>query len=136
METLGKLPVAVHQTNITTFVNDTGDKNDTSGLQYHLNSSLYIPSRSAPSFIQRFEGDLTPSPAGIESLVNLQVLADQGVPIDNNRSVVDYLYFGLNDTANYCDIQNMEFPPEYWFILDKAHSDVYQVNDTLEHDDC
>jgi hypothetical protein len=135
--TQGKLPTQVKKTNITLFVNDTGNINDTSLLQYHLNHSLYINSSRAPNFLMRFENNLSPDVNGIESLVNLQVLADQGYIIsDNNRSVVDYIYFGESDTDNYCNIQNMIFPPENWFIIDKAHSEIYQVNTTLTHTNC
>jgi hypothetical protein len=137
VNTLGKLPVTVRRTNFTLFVNDSANQNDTTNLQLHLNNSYYINSTSAPNFLMRFENNLHADPNGIESLVNLQVLADQGFVIsDNNLSVVDYLYFGNNNTPNYCTIQNMDFEPDHWFILDRAHADIYQVNSTLEHDDC
>ncbi|MFH1915727.1 MAG: hypothetical protein ABIJ21_00540 [Nanoarchaeota archaeon] len=137
VNTEGKLPVQVRRSPVPLFVNDTTDQNDTTYLQYHLNNSFYTNSSLAPSFIMRFENDLSPDPNGIESLVNLQVLADQGWVIStNNRSVVDYIYFGTEDYDSYCDIQNMIFIPDNWFILDKNHSDIYQVNDTLEHNDC
>jgi hypothetical protein len=137
VNTLGKLPVVVRRSNITLFVNDTNDRNDTTGLQVHLNNSFYINSSMAPNFLMRFENRLSPDKNGIESLVNLQVLADQGVTIaDNNQSVVDYLYFGATSPAKYCSIQNMVFQPDNWFILDQAHAEVYQVNTTLSHTTC
>lgn len=137
VKTQGKLPTQVKRTNITLFVNDTGNINDTSPLQYHLNHSLYINSSLAPNFLMRFENNLSPDENGIESLVNLQALGDQGMQIDdNNLSVVDYIYFRETDTDNYCDIQNMIFPPEDWFTLDRAHSEIYQINTTLEHTNC
>jgi hypothetical protein len=83
------------------------------------------------------QNNLSPSPYGIESLVNLQVLADQGVVIsDNNRSIVDYIFFGTVATNNYCNIQNMIFEPDRWFVLDDGHSEFYQINTTLTRTPC
>lgn len=137
VNTLGKLPVIVRRSNITLFVNDTNDQNDTTSLQIHLNNSYYINSSMAPNFLMRFQNNLSADRNGIESLVNLQVLADQGVVIStNNQSVIDYIYFGTTSPAKYCNIQNMVFTPDNWFILDQAHAEIYQVNTTLAHTTC
>jgi hypothetical protein len=137
VNTLGKLPVVVRRSNDTVFVNDTGDRNDTTNLQLHLNYSRYINSTLAPNFLMRFENNLSPDKNGIESLVNLQVLADQGVIIsENNRSVVDYIYFGDDPDVQWCSIQNMIFVPDDWFILDTDHVDLYHVNGTLDYNLC
>lgn len=137
VHTLGKLPVIVRKSPFTIFVNDTDDRNDTQNLQTHLNESFYISNPMAPNFLMRFENRIMPDENGIESLVNLQVLADQGVYIGcNEYSVVDYLYFNKTETELLCRIQNMEFPPDYWFVIDKEHIDIYQINNTLEHGPC
>ncbi|MFH1072894.1 MAG: hypothetical protein V1743_05690 [Nanoarchaeota archaeon] len=137
VNTLGKLPVTIKKTNVSIFVNDSNNQNDTFNLQVHLNNSFYINNSMAPNFLMRFENNLSPDKNGIESLVNLQVLADQGWTIDdNNRSVVDYIYFSETDTDNYCTIQGMVFTPNNWFILDKAHAEIYQVNTTVSHTNC
>lgn len=137
VKTIGKLPVLIRQSPYKVFVNDTDDMNDTTNLQDHLNESYYINNTDAPNFLMRFEGNFSPDPNGIESLVNLQVLADQGWVIGcNDISVVDYLYFNETETDVWCNIQNMIFTPDNWFILDTGHVDTYQINGTLEHGAC
>ncbi|MBN1646147.1 hypothetical protein JW868_03870 [Candidatus Woesearchaeota archaeon] len=137
VETLGKLTNTLRITNITTFVNDVGDANDTTGLQTHLNESFYTTSADGPSFLMRFEGNFSTDPEGngIESMVNLRILGDQGEPIGTNiKSVIDYIYFSEVNTTRWCNIQNMEFVPD-WFMLDTGHVGIYQINGTLEYSD-
>ena len=109
------------KTNITNFVSG---EDDTTNLQEHTNNSYYIESTTAPSFLMRLEGNLSDSPYGIESLVNLYKFQAQEVPI-KSRSVVDYIYFGTQSTDN-CNIENMP----WWFMLDKDdppnHVNIYQ----------
>jgi len=112
----------VVKANITDFVIG----NDTTNLQNHLYKSYYIESNTAPSFLMRLEGNLSSSDYGIESLVNLEDLMNQGVPI-RSRSVVDYIFFGNQSTQNY-NIKNM---PE-WFKLDDEHLEVYQCEDLID----
>lgn len=137
VNTLGKLPVIIRKSHYKTFVNDTDNKNDTINLQIHLNNSYYINNTMAPNFLMRFENNISPDINGIESLVNLQVLADQGWVIGcNDRSIVDYLYFNETETDVWCNIQNMIFQPDNWFIMDTAHVDIYHINNTLDHSPC
>ncbi len=120
--------------NSTDFV-DEANNNDTTHLQSHINNSYYQASILAPSFIMRFEGNLSPSPYGIESIINLDDFKKQEVQRwERKRSFIDYIY--LNDTADstantYCDIQNM--PSD--FIIDQVHASFYEV-DNLEKDSC
>ena len=66
----------------------------------------------------------------------VRILGDQGWPIGtNNKSVVDWIYFGNVSTNNSCSIQNMVFTPD-WFIMDEQHLASYQINGTLEYSSC
>ncbi|PIT85471.1 hypothetical protein COU36_03115 [Candidatus Micrarchaeota archaeon CG10_big_fil_rev_8_21_14_0_10_59_7] len=68
----------------------------------------YIPSRDGASFLDRLEGHPALSsrysasrPAGLESLVDLSQLLAQGVPIEENSTVADYLYFDETTPAGF-----------------------------------
>ena len=69
-------------------------------LTNHLNNSYYINNSLAPSFLDRLQGKLTPSPYGIESLVNLKELSDQGITVQS-KSCVDYIYFSGSNPQVY-----------------------------------
>ncbi len=97
--------------------------NDTANLYNHMNNSFYIASPNAPSFLQRFEGNLSPSPYGIESLVNLVDFSKQSVPTFG-RSVIDYEYFNMN--YNGTDRCNMPGMPS-WFRIDQDRLSSYNL---------
>jgi hypothetical protein len=69
----------------------------------------------------RLEGNLGNSSYGIESLVNLEKFQKQGLII-KDRSIVDYVYFGTQNTVN----KRINNTPD-WFKIDEGHLDVYQV---------
>ena len=91
--------------------------NDTSALQVLVNQTFYIESAQAPSFIQRFTGNFSASPYGIQSLVNIEELEAQDIAIDTCKSVVVYLYFSNTSDTTY-SIVNMD-PSSFW--LDDPH---------------
>jgi len=71
----------------------------------------------------RFEGNLSSSDCcGIESLVNLNKLADAGVSIDSSSSVVDHVYFNssYNPPATLKPLGCAS-----WFKLDNEHLSKY-----------
>jgi len=117
VKTSGRVINAMIKAPTTDFVNG----NNLDNLLSHINNSYYIESESAPNFLMRLEGNLLNSSTGIESLVNLQELLDQGVAI-KDRSAVDYIYFGTQITINHRINQT---PP--WFKLDDAHLATYEV---------
>ncbi|NJL43911.1 MAG: hypothetical protein HC945_01120 [Nitrosarchaeum sp.] len=119
------IPNTIRITNITEFVDDTDNRNDTTQLLQFYNTSAYRASTQAPSILMRFEGNLNASEFGIESLVNLGELATQSIPIRAGRSVVDYVYFGTQSTTNLCNIQNT--PPG--FIIDQDHIEAYEIDE-------
>jgi hypothetical protein len=96
-------------------------------LKEHLNNSYYIASSLAPSFLMRLQNDLSSSPYGIESLVNLNKLAQQEVPT-YYKSNVDYIYFG-DLSVNSCIVNETVYDPDFnWFRLDSPHLNIYNVN--------
>jgi hypothetical protein len=104
--TQGRAPHTFSRSNLTRpYITAT---NDTTNLQLLVNQTLYINSTSAPSFVQRFEGNFSPSPHGVLSLVNIKELEAQGFTTDTCKSVVDFLYFGSQDTQTNYEIVNMD----------------------------
>ena len=119
LNSLGRITNIINKTPFTDFVQ--GD--DTTNLQKHLNDSFYIAHNDAPSFLMRLTGNLSASPYGIESLVNLEDFSDQGLPT-KARSAVDYIYFGNQATTDFY-IENMPS----WFKVDQDHLQTYEVQD-------
>lgn len=120
----GRVPVVVREVNVSRpYV--TAD-NDTTNLQVVYNNTLYHPDSLAPSFLMRFEGDLSASAYGIASLVDVQAFDVQEVPVYTDRSAVDYLYFGSSSTSTN-QIVNM---PSV-FLLDDEHLSVYDAQDAV-----
>jgi hypothetical protein len=121
--TQGKAPHTIKINNVTRpFITAT---NVTLGLQTVVNQSMYTASSDAPSFLQRFTGNMSASPYGIQSLVNINELGVQGLVINECRSVVDYIYFDSTPAPipNYL-IVNMD-NNEFW--LDSDHLDDFDA---------
>lgn len=115
--TNGTFPHKISRSKTEGFVQGT----DVSNLSAHLENSSYIASPDAPSFLERLEGKYSASPNGIESLVNLEKLSDQGVAL-RDKSVVDHIYFSSANPTTF-RIQGM---PD-WFKLDSGHLSTYEV---------
>ena len=115
----GRITNPIIQTSITQFVVNGNVEN----LLKHANNSYYTAHNDSPSFLMRLEGNLGNSTYGIESLVNLAEFQDQGIAI-NDRSIVDYIYFGTQNTVNF----RINATPS-WFKIDQNHLDFYQVTD-------
>ncbi len=92
-----------------------------SSLLDHATNSFYIANPDAPSFLNRLEGDLSPDANGIESLVNLQKLSQQGI-LARDKSIVDHIYFSDDNPA----AQVVDGMPS-WFKLDEQHREFYSV---------
>ena len=113
----GRITNTIIKTNISPFVVN----GDVTNLLIHTNYSYYIAHGGSPSFIMRLQGDLGNSSNGIESLVNLEKFQQQNIQL-KDRSVVDYIYFGINSTTNY-RINNTPT----WFKIDQGHLATYGV---------
>jgi len=130
VQTLNRVPNVIIQTNLTPFVNDVADANDTTNLQIHANESYYIASTMAPSYVMRLEGNFSNSTYGIESLVNIQELTYQGLTIETLKSIVDYIYFDPNvsTTLDLCSgIINLTS----WFKVERDHLQTYEIDPKL-----
>lgn len=117
MNTNGKITNRINKTVYLPLVQGS----DISNLSLHTQSSSYISSPLAPSFLDRLEGKTSGNEQGIESLVYTPELSAQGINV-KDKSVVDYIYFSsINPDSKR--IQGMPF----WFKLDEAHLSVYNV---------
>lgn len=120
--TNGKIIRAI---SITPYESNYTPSLNTSNLKAHINGLFYTNS-TGPSYLMRLEGNLSDSPAGIpagiEGIVRLPDLQEQGLPVFE-RSSVDYLYFG-NSSAPIFIINNTF---EDWFRLDDMHLNKYQA---------
>jgi hypothetical protein len=127
--TEGKITYLVNRTRFTSFVHPV--TNSTYNLSYHINETMYRESGTAPSYLMRFEGNLSNSTVGIESIVDFLQFNKQNIPV-RNKTQVDYLYFNTaSHPPEYCNIQNMP----YWFRIDQDHAAAYGI-DTLEKENC
>ena len=122
VKSLDKVTNIISKASYNDFVNLTN--NDTSVLSDHLNNSRYIASTDAPSFLMRFTGNLSPSPFGIESLVDLQDFSNQNLDL-YDRSVIDYEYF--NEDYNGSDKCNITGMPS-WFRIDNSKMSDYNIS--------
>jgi len=118
VKTYGRAPNSI---NMTPYDGNYVSGVDVTNLNRHANNSYYANSTSAPSFLMRFEGNLSASPYGIESMVNLQTLQDQGLAV-KQKSVIDYVYWGSSNTTDY----RVTGTPS-WFYIDSGHVARYQV---------
>ena len=105
VETLARVQRTIKPSNVSSLVDDVGDANDTSGLMEAFNQSYYFANGRGPSILMRFAGDFSDSPFGIESLIDINELTDQGIVANTTATVVDYRYF-TGVTATACSIQN------------------------------
>mgnify|MGYP006289445243 CR=1 FL=1 len=136
VNTSGRVPNTItrYQPPPTGYVNDTN--NDTAALKEFVEDSYYRATDEAPTYLQRFTGNLAPAEDGIESIVHLPSLSDQGIVVHRDRSVVDHIYFSQSpdNTTDRCNIQNMDYTPD-WFRLDQDHMDDYEL-DALYSESC
>ena len=114
----------VHVINITPYEGSYVSGTDTTNLMEHTTEGFYANS-TGPNFLMRFEGNLSNSSFGIESLVNVPYLESQGIPV-KQRSIVDYIYFS-NESPAYHRINNTPV----WFYLDDEHLEKYQISDDM-----
>ncbi len=119
VSTQGNVINKINQTPYATFV--TGS--DYSNLSSHFQNSYYKASTSAPSFLDRLQGNLNANQNGIESLVNPQKLTDGGITV-KYKSLIDYIYFSQTNPQKY------QVPSISNLILDDEdnHLETYNVS--------
>ncbi|NOX71213.1 MAG: hypothetical protein GXO64_00755 [Candidatus Micrarchaeota archaeon] len=81
-----------------------------------------------PNITNRMENSTMESTGGIESIVNIQDLSMEGLPVRENQVTVDYLYFA-NET--YIGYSVRGFPG--WFKLNCEKAQSYGLTELLEH---
>jgi len=113
----------IRKSNITLFVSGAGN---TDNLWYHMNNSLYIASDTAPNYLMRLEGDISPDESGIESLINYDKFEEQGFAKEN-RSSVDYIYLANGGSYNLSSIAGSPSMPS-WFKLDYDDNHIIKYN--------
>jgi hypothetical protein len=117
-----KVTNLINTTPNSDFVND-GTK-DASVLSNHLTNSYYFASNKSPSFLMRFSGNFSGSQNGIESMINLEKLAAQGIGY-KPKPIIDYIYFGNITTAfDLCNVSSMPS----WFRIDTDHEEDYEID--------
>ncbi len=94
---------------------------DVNNLRDHVTKMYYTENTDAPDFLMRFEGKMTGSQNGIESMVNLEKLSSQGIPV-YDYSVVDHEYWSSTSGVPIKGMQS-------WFRIDSGHRTKYQVDD-------
>ena len=117
VKTQGKVMNKINRSSFEPFVIGASVAN----LSKHMLNSSYTNTTSAPSYLDRIQGLSGPNPQGIESLINVQLLAAQGIVIEE-KSVVDYIYFSSQNPAS-STITGMPS----WFRIDESHVDRYGV---------
>ncbi len=100
-----------------------GNVYDIENLRSFLFDGCYRSSKG-PSYLMRLGGNLSNSPVGIESFVNIDELSANGVSTHIGKSCVDYIYFSNEDTMNY-QIKGM---PD-WFYIDEDHLNDYNCTE-------
>jgi len=133
VESSDRISVLINRTPTIDFVNDA--TNDTTILKTHIENSYYLNSTSAPSFLMRFTGNLSPSIYGIESFVNIENWENQMGSYNPDRSIIDYLYFGNQTTTgiglDYCDYSDISSDIRDWVRIDDLdnHQEIYEIVD-------
>lgn len=97
------------------------DLSSVQNLNNHTNSRYYKASTLAPSYLNRLQGSNAASEFGIESLVYIPQLSNQGIAIQD-KSVVDYIYFSSSNPTR-CRITGTA----NWFKLDLTHITDYNL---------
>ncbi len=118
LNTNNKISRRIEATNITNWDNAT--------LLSHLTSHTYDANPNAPSFLMRLTNNMSPSPYGIESLVDTNELIIYGIGVKNSTSSVDYLYWdggGVNNSY----IHGISDNGHPYFMLDSEHAAFYNV---------
>lgn len=118
------IPNTIRQSPFPFLVNTSS--NDTTHLALHVNGSYYLASSLAPSFLQRFENNLTPSPYGIESIVNIGDIAAQDKDVYENRIKVDFMYFNDLSADKICDVDTLS--SSLYFVISDDRTLLYEID--------
>jgi len=121
--TKNKIPNTIRKLNVTEFVESGNPEN----LINHINQSYYIESSFAPTYIMRFENSTEANPNGIESIVNIQTLSDQGLEVFPDRTKIDYIYFNDISDSKICDVEGI--PSDLYYVVSDDRDTLYELNE-------
>lgn len=93
-----------------------------SNLLSFIDNSYYQSNPSAPSYLMRLSNELGPSPYGIESMVDLVELSQQGLDINDHSSIIDYHYWDDLSDGEY----RINFTPQ-WVKIDSLSLAFYNL---------
>lgn len=97
------------------------DLSNIQNLNNHTSNGYYKANTQAPSYLNRLEGSNIASEFGIESLVYIPKLSNQGITIQE-KSIVDHIYFSSSNPIS-CRITGTQ----NWFRLDQTHVSEYNL---------
>ncbi len=123
--TLGRVPRVIRASDVPSPLIPAD--NNVSGLVDVWERGLYVPTALAPTFLMRFEGNLSPHPLGVASLVDTLVIDSQDLVVFAGRSVVDHIYFGSVPSEDYTVYGVVNMPAR--FLLDDDHLIVFDAED-------
>ncbi len=103
--------------------NETPISNSTA-LDDFIGLKQYVPNADAPDFFNRLEGSLSASQFGFETIVDLNELTAQGLPV-RNQSAVDHLYFNSTLPDQGHAVTSSSYA---WLRLDCPHAELYGVS--------
>jgi len=103
------------------FTTGSGASFNPANLLNHTLEGYYINNSRAPSFLMRLENNYSASKYGIESLVNLIKVQNQGLPVET-KDIVGYIYWSSQNPASY---KVNKLPT--WIRLDSDRFSVYMV---------
>ncbi len=113
------IEISPYENNYTYLVNGTWN---TTNVMKHIEHSYYVANTLAPSFLMRFENNLSNSSNGIESMVYVPELSDEGLIINSGSSIIDYYYWKQTLNGNY----RINFTPS-WVKFDQPHLARYNL---------
>jgi len=90
-----------------------------------IDSNLYITNPDAPDFFNRLEGKLAPSLFGVETIVNINDLIAQDIPV-HNQSLIDHIYFNQTLPPEAYKVNTSTHP---WLRIDCVHAWRYHIDD-------
>ncbi len=97
-------------------------------LEELIDKGYYLESVNGPSFLERLEGKLfNEDGSGLESVVNLEELYANDIPIKSGESLVDYLYFNAVDDAG----ASARGVKQSWFRIDAENATPYGVSELI-----
>jgi len=117
LNTGGLVSNNIVKTPFTSFTNGTSVTN----LNNHTASGYYKANNQAPSYLNRLQGSSSASEFGIESLIYIPKISNQGIIIQD-KTIVDYIYFSSN-TPSFCRITGTSS----WFKIDQTHLPDYNL---------